>query len=351
MSLLGLDVGTTGCKAALFRQDGTVLGTAYEEYDYRAPQPGYAELDAPLCGTGSRPDPRRCRSGRNDPVSALAIASMGEAVVPVTRDRHILGPSILNFDERGWNTCQHWALPSARTPVCPQQQHPGQPLQPDQAMWIRDHQPELYERADFFCIGAVCGLHAGAEPAWTTRSPIARCCSTWSVMIGHRLLAIAGLDADRLPPTVLRDAHQSVPPTLAAGTDLPPGVSIVSSAHDQCANGVGCGVLEEGQAMYGMGTFICLTPSLLAASPAVMIEALPHRAPRRARPVREFIYNQGGSIVNGSGIPSLRREKLRRFQWADLYADRSPKPQARAGCRVATLCGNRPSALYPIRAG
>ena len=32
MSLLGIDVGTTGCKVIAFREDGTLLAQAYGEY-------------------------------------------------------------------------------------------------------------------------------------------------------------------------------------------------------------------------------------------------------------------------------------------------------------------------------
>lgn len=46
MSLLGIDVGTTGCKAALFSTAGDVYAAAYREYDTLHPQPGWAELDA-----------------------------------------------------------------------------------------------------------------------------------------------------------------------------------------------------------------------------------------------------------------------------------------------------------------
>ena len=45
MSLLGIDVGTTGCKAALFSTEGGMLSSAYEEYDVQRPQLGWAELD------------------------------------------------------------------------------------------------------------------------------------------------------------------------------------------------------------------------------------------------------------------------------------------------------------------
>ena len=46
MSFLGIDVGTTGCKTCVFREDGALIASAYREYDVRVSQPGYAELDA-----------------------------------------------------------------------------------------------------------------------------------------------------------------------------------------------------------------------------------------------------------------------------------------------------------------
>ena len=46
MSLLGIDVGTTGCKAVVFSEAGLPLSSAYDEYDFRRGKPGWAELDA-----------------------------------------------------------------------------------------------------------------------------------------------------------------------------------------------------------------------------------------------------------------------------------------------------------------
>jgi xylulokinase len=45
MSLLGIDIGTTGCKAIVFRVDGQVLGHAYREYPLIHPREGWTELD------------------------------------------------------------------------------------------------------------------------------------------------------------------------------------------------------------------------------------------------------------------------------------------------------------------
>ena len=44
MSLLGIDVGTSGCKSAVFSERGELLSVAYEEYDMERPQPGWAQL-------------------------------------------------------------------------------------------------------------------------------------------------------------------------------------------------------------------------------------------------------------------------------------------------------------------
>ena len=44
-NLLGLDIGTTGCKAILFDSDGTLLAKASREYVVDIPQPQWAEQD------------------------------------------------------------------------------------------------------------------------------------------------------------------------------------------------------------------------------------------------------------------------------------------------------------------
>ena len=40
MTLLGIDVGTTGCKAALFSYHGEMLASGYREHDAERPKSG-----------------------------------------------------------------------------------------------------------------------------------------------------------------------------------------------------------------------------------------------------------------------------------------------------------------------
>jgi len=46
MSLLGIDVGTTGAKAIVLSEEGKLLASVRREYNIVRPQPGWAELDS-----------------------------------------------------------------------------------------------------------------------------------------------------------------------------------------------------------------------------------------------------------------------------------------------------------------
>ena len=43
--IIGVDIGTTGTKALLFRETGELIKTAYRGYEIISEKPGYAEYD------------------------------------------------------------------------------------------------------------------------------------------------------------------------------------------------------------------------------------------------------------------------------------------------------------------
>jgi xylulokinase len=304
MSLLGIDVGTTGCKAATFSTEGRMLSSAYEEYDVQRPQPGWAQLDAnEVWGKVERTIAQVVSASAADPVTALCVSSLAEAVVPITRDRRILGPSPLNFDVRGEEYLESLgcALPDERLYGINGNTF-GNHYTLTKLRWVKEHQPELYTEAfKFFPWGSLVLFMLGAEPivdyALANRTllfDIDR--ESWS----DDLLAWAGLDRDKLPDTVPSGkAIGVVSDQAAAKLGLPRGVTIVSGAHDQCSNAVGCGVIAEGRAVLSMGTFLCITPVFTARrAPSAMIER-GLNTEHHAVPGQYvcFIYNQGGSLV------------------------------------------------------
>ena len=85
MSLLGLDIGISGCKAVAFDLDGQALAQAYREYLLYQPQPGWMELDpAEVWQAVTEVIGRVTSAVPGDPVRALSVSTHGEfLVVPV----------------------------------------------------------------------------------------------------------------------------------------------------------------------------------------------------------------------------------------------------------------------------
>lgn len=330
MSLLGIDVGTTGCKAVVFDEDGQAIASAYREYDLQRPQLGWAELDAVQVWDAIKSTIHQAAAGsRADPIAALAVSSMGEAVVPVTRDRQILGPSINpNFDLRGetYVGALAQALDDERL-----YRINGNVLGNNYSLtrikWIKEHQPDLYERTDRFLFwGSLVPFMLGADPcadySLANRSllfDLDR--EDWS----HELVSWAGLDRDKLPDTVPSGTVIGrIARSAADELGLPSDVALVSGAHDQCASAVGCGAVEAGRAAYGMGTFICITPvSGERGDPAAMI-AQGLNTEHHAVPDRYvcFIYNQGGALLKWfrDTFAALEHRQAAQ-QGRDIYAE------------------------------
>jgi xylulokinase len=305
MSLLGIDVGTTGCKAVAFSEVGDSLSSAYEEYDVQRPAPGRAELDATEVWVKvKRTIARVSADCASDPIEALAVSSLGEAMVPVTPSREMLGPSIVaGFDLRGAEY-----LPRLESSLSNERlyQINGNTLGNNYGLtklqWIQAHEPELYERAHKFLLwGSFVSFMLGAEPI--VDYSLANRTLLFDIELGdwsEELLQITGLDRAKLPePAPSGTAVGTVSKRLADELGLPANVRIITGAHDQCANAVGCGVIHEGSAVYGMGTFTCITPVFSQRrEPVLMIErglnTEHHAVPGR---YVSFIYNQGGSLV------------------------------------------------------
>src|SRR3989338_7528987 len=99
MSLMGLDVGTTGCKAIAFDLDGNILASSYREYPLLHPKPGWIEINPnqvwESVGTVIKEASSQTTS---DPIKAFAVSCLGEACVPVDKNGTFLDNSIIGFD-------------------------------------------------------------------------------------------------------------------------------------------------------------------------------------------------------------------------------------------------------------
>ncbi len=264
MSLLGLDVGSTGCKAVLFDLEGRQLAQAYREYPELHPRPGWIELDPQLVWQGVKEVLAEAAAGqRGDPVQALCISALGETVTPLDHAGRPLCNSITSPDTRSVAQSDSWrdTLGAARV-----FEITGMPLHPsftlNKIMWIRDQRPDLHQQAWKYLLWEDHVFYRlGLEP--TVDYSLA--CRTMAMDLRTRqwsaeMLDLAGLSPDLFArPVASGTIVGELPAPAADELGLPRGVLCVAGGHDQPMNALGAGVVREGVAVDGMGTVECVT--------------------------------------------------------------------------------------------
>ena len=89
--IMGIDLGTTGCKASLFEQSGRLAEQAYREYSSEN-YTGF--IDCELVWEKTKEVIQECNSRRPE-VQGVCITSFGESVILVDREGRPLGESVL----------------------------------------------------------------------------------------------------------------------------------------------------------------------------------------------------------------------------------------------------------------
>ena len=168
MSLLGIDVGTTGCKAVAFDEAGRIIASAYREYPLHFPKPGWIELDSTRVMASCREVIREV-GGKTakDPVRAFAIASQGEAVTPVAKNGKALHPGVVTFDARTAPLVDWWEKRVSRKRIF---EISGMPLHgmytASKILWWRQNRPDVFRKAaKFLCYEDLLFQSMGFAPA------------------------------------------------------------------------------------------------------------------------------------------------------------------------------------------
>lgn len=267
MSYLGLDIGTSGSKAAVFDGDGQLLALAYREYQTLSPKPGWAELDpeqvAAACFAVIRETAGKTAS---DPVTALAISSQGEAFMPLDAQDRILSNTMISSDSRAAALSQTWSERFGRERLYRITGHtPHAFFSLFKLAWLREHEPELWRQARrFLCFEDFIQQRLGVEPPGISWSMAGRTMlfdvttHQWS----GEILGELGMYPEQLArPVASGEIAGFVNPSIARELGLADKVAVVPGGHDQPCGGLGAGAITRGSAMYATGTVECITPA------------------------------------------------------------------------------------------
>lgn len=269
MSLIGIDLGTSGVRVGAYSHAGDLLsshaigldlmrtGTRVELAAATVLSAVEASLSAVMASPAVLADPPR----------ALSFSVLGEAVVPVDPDLTPRSPAPVSMDPRGADAARSVDESLGATRY---QEITGQPLHPMFSIfkiaanfdgaWAGDQ--VRYATMDTFV-----ATHMGAGFA-TDQSMAART-GAYDVEAGAWSPEILDAISRTSPVTV---TARQLPNVVEAGTvigrvneagaarfSLPPDLPIVAGAHDQAASWVGVGGEPETVSSFALGSSDCLT--------------------------------------------------------------------------------------------
>jgi xylulokinase len=257
--LIGLDVGTTGCKAIVFDPEGRIKGYGFREYGVICDAPAMAEQDAEQVWLLTCEVLREAvaKSGTGD-VKALSVSAQGDAVIPVDRNFRAWHRAILGMDYRSQRQVQECEEKFGafelfqRTGMRP---HPINSL--TKILLLRDLAPAVFDKAWKFVTYADFILgKLGAEPVidFTMASRTMAfdlAARQWSADI----LTAVGLDTTRLSRAMPSGTGVgSIRAGLASELGLPSDLVLVTGGHDQPCAAIGAGIVREGVGLASTGT-------------------------------------------------------------------------------------------------
>ena len=281
IALLGLDIGTSGCKTTLFDRRGAVLASATFGYPLDTPKPGWAQqhpddwyaaacrgIAAVLAQSGVIPAD----------VAAVGVDGQSWAAVAIDAQGDVLCPTPIWMDTRSQAQCAAMAAAmgeGALFELC------GNPLSPTyttpKILWYRQKAPDIYGRcrvilhSNSFVVYRLTG-QATMEPS---QGFGLHCFDMRRGEVDRDAARTLGIDPDLLPPVVPSHAVVGrVTAQAAARCGLLPGTPVVAGGMDTCCGALGAGVLHHGQTQEQGGSSggmnVCLEsyaahPSLILA--------------------------------------------------------------------------------------
>jgi xylulokinase len=261
MTLLGIDIGTSGSRALLLDEAGQTRSASADHEAFRSPRSGWAEQD---------PEDwwRACQiavakvlseSGTNaSAIQAIGLSGQMHGAVLLDEAGAVVRPSIIWCDQRTDTECRWIESTVGASRLLELTSNPALTnFTLTKLLWVRTHEPELWSRVRHVLLPKdyirwrMSGEHAidVADASGTLMLDVAQ--RRWSADLLERV----GIDL-RLLPRVFEspDICARVSPAAASALGVPVGTPIVAGAGDQAAGAVGMGITRPGAVSATIGT-------------------------------------------------------------------------------------------------
>ncbi len=318
--LLGVDIGTSSCKTALFDPEGKVVAQGGSEYPVSYPRKGWAEQDPAQWWEGV------CRAVREmisdngiDPAEIAGIGTDGQSwsAIALDREGNVLCPTPIWTDTRSEEICRETEdrLTAEKLfDLC------GNPAKPGytwpKILWYRKHQPEVFEKTEKI-------LQSNSYIVYRMTGEITQdlsqgyglaCFDMRKGCWDEEMCEALGIPRRMLPEIV--PCHQVVGKLTvdaAKQMGLREGIPVAAGGLDAACGTLGAGVVSPGQTQeqggQAGGMSICIDQ--YAADPRLILGF--HVVPGRW-------LLQGGTTGGGGALKWLRETMCPELSFAEMSA-------------------------------
>lgn len=262
--LIGIDIGTTGVKVAMFGTDGQLQASAYHPHDTAYPKVDHVEqrpqdwLDGTLAGlrdvlVESAVDPGR--------IAGISFSGQMMGQVPISADGELLVDSVpIWADQRAKIEANRFLNDFGGHEAYYNITYQGHPVHMTSAfrmMWFAEHQPALFAKS-------VKWLHAKEYVLYRLTGTLAtdptdQCLGgAFDLCAGQHstpVLDCAGLTPDLFPDMIeSTDIAGAITREIAEATGLKEGTPVAVGAGDGPCAAAGSAALAEGDAYFYLGS-------------------------------------------------------------------------------------------------
>jgi len=306
--LLGVDIGTTHCKAGVFDLDGSVIALARRQTRLRQASAGYRYYEPQEIYQAAAAAIREVLSQNSAiRIASIGIASMAETGLLIDR---LTGdprtPFIPYFDTVASQPGER--LAAADTPARFRRTGiwPTFKVSLAKILWLRDREAHILEGAVWLSASDYVAYRLTGQMG----TDYSLACRTYAFRIdekrwdvGH--LADLGLPTDLFPPARPSGVPLGQVTAAAAGeTGLTAGIPVAVSGHDHVCGAFAVGAVQPGKALDSMGT----AESFLGPAVSPVIGEREHRSGLSygCHTAHDRLYWMGGFSTSGGSVEWLR---------------------------------------------
>lgn len=348
--LLGIDIGTSSCKVAVFNEDGRVVAQASADYPLYYPKPGWVEQDPEEWWVSVCQAIRQClKDGGVDPelIAGIGLAGQGWSAIPVDVEGNVLQRTPIWLDTRAADLSRRVLDEIPEDTIFRVSGNSFSPTySTPKVLWFRENVPDLFDRTHKFLqsngyIGFKLTGNMTADRSqsygWHFYNPV-------TFEYDRDLAARFGIPIEKLPDIVrCHDVIGTVTALAAEETGLKPGTPVVAGGLDAACGTLGAGVIRhyETQLQGGQagGVSICLNEP--KTHPKLIFS--PHVIPDR-------YLLQGGTAGGGGALRWFREEFGEGVSFDELTKLAEPIPEGSDGVVFLPYLAGERSPLWNPKA-